>query len=403
MRLSWERVVVAVLSTVLLTAVGCPPQQKKGSPPTKPDGEKQTTEKKQTADKQNSEAKMGIKKDSIGKTPDGTEVDQYTLTNANGLRVKIMTFGATITSVETPDRDGKVENITLSLDSLADYFKEFPYLGSTVGRYANRIAKGKFSLDGKEYTLAVNNGPNHLHGGIKGFDKVVWKAEPVETGDSVGVKFSYVSADGEEGYPGKLSAQVTYSLTNDNQLKMDYAATTDKTTVVNLTNHTYWNLSGGGSGDILGEALVLNADKYLPVDSTLIPLGTPKDVKGTPMDFTAPHAIGERIDEVEGGYDHCYVLNQKDAKELSLAAHVVDPKSGRVMDIFTTQPAIQFYTGNFLDGTLKGKGKPYEKHFGFCLETQHYPDSPNQPGFPSTVLKPGEKYEQSTVHKFSVK
>jgi aldose 1-epimerase len=381
MKLSWERVVVAVLSVVLLTAVGCPPQQKK----------------------ETSEAKMDIKKDSIGKTPEGTEVDQYTLTNANGLRVKIMTYGATITSVETPDRDGKVENITLSLDSLADYFKEFPYLGSTVGRYANRIAKGKFSLDGKQYTLAVNNGPNHLHGGIKGFDKVVWKAEPVETGDSVGVKFSYVSADGEEGYPGKLSAQVTYSLTNDNQLKMDYLATTDQPTVVNLTNHNYWNLSGGGSGDILGEEVVLNADRYLPVDSTLIPLGTLKDVKGTPMDFTAPHGIGERIDEVEGGYDHCYVLNRKDEKDLSLAARVVDPKSGRVMEIFTTQPAIQFYTGNFLDGTLKGGGKPYEKHFGFCLETQHYPDSPNQPDFPSTVLKPGEKYEQSTVHKFSVK
>ncbi len=271
-----------------------------------------------------SEAKMSISKQSWGKTPEGAEVDLYTLGNANGLRVKIMTYGATITSVEVPDRNGKSENITLHLDSLADYLKGHPFFGSTVGRYGNRIAKGKFSLDGKQYTLATNNGPNHLHGGLKGFDKAVWKAEPVETDDSVGVVFSYESADGEEGYPGALSVRVTYSLTNDNELKMAYWAKTDKPTVLNLTNHTYWNLDDGGASDVLGHELTLNADRYLPVDAGLIPLGELKSVKGTPMDFLQPKTIGARIDQVEGGYDHCYVLNKEQGeKGLSLAARVV--------------------------------------------------------------------------------
>ncbi len=351
-----------------------------------------------------SEAKMSISKQSWGKTPEGAEVDLYTLGNVNGLRVKIMTYGATITSVEVPDRNGKSENVTLHLDSLADYLKGHPFFGSTVGRYANRIAKGRFSLAGKPYTLAVNNGPNHLHGGLKGFDKVVWKAEPVETDASVGVVFSYASADGEEGYPGALSVRVTYSLTNDNELKMAYWAKTDKPTVLNLTNHTYWNLGDGGASDVLGHELTLNADRYLPVDAGLIPLGELKSVRGTPMDFLQPNTIGARIDKVEGGYDHCYVLNkERGEKGLSLAARAVAPKSGRVMEVYTTQPAIQFYTGNFLDGTLHAGDKTYGQHFGFCLETQHYPDSPNQPTFPSTVLKPGEQYEQLTVYKFSVK
>jgi aldose 1-epimerase len=354
--------------------------------------------------KETSEAKMSISKESLGKTAEGAEVDQYTLGNGNGLRVKIMTYGATITSVEVPDRNGKSENVTLHLDSLADYLKGHPFFGSTVGRYANRIAKGKFTLDGKQYTLATNNGPNHLHGGIKGFDKVVWKAEPVESDASVGVVFSYESADGEEGYPGALSVRVTYSLTNDDELKMAYWAKTDKPTVLNLTNHTYWNLGDGGASDVLGYELTLNADRYLPVDAGLIPLGELKNVKGTPMDFLRPNTIGARIKQVEGGYDHCYVLNKEPGeKGLSLAARVVAPKSGRVMEVYTTQPAIQFYSANFLDGTLHADGKTYGPHFAFCLETQHYPDSPNQPTFPTTVLKPGEEYEQLTVHKFSVK
>ncbi len=349
-----------------------------------------------------SENTMSVKKEPYGKMPDGTAVDLYTLTNANGLKVKIITYGATITDVEVPDRNGKLENVALFRDSLADFMdKSTPYFGSTIGRYGNRIAKGKFKLDGKEYTLATNNGPNTLHGGNKGFDKVVWKAEPVKTADTVGVKFTYVSPDGEEGYPGTLTAQVIYSLTDKNKLKMDYTATTDKPTVVNLTNHTYWNLSGAGSGDILGEELMLNADRYLPVDDGLIPTGEIKSVKGTPMDFTKPMTIGSRIDQVPGGYDHCYVLNKKPGEGLTLVAKINDPKSGRVMEIYSTEPAVQFYTGNFLDGTITAGGKTYEKHAAFCLETQHYPDSPNEPSFPSSVLRPGETYKHSTVHKFS--
>ncbi len=346
---------------------------------------------------------MSNTKEPFGKTPEGAEVDLYTLTNANGLRVKIITYGATITSVEVPDRDGRPANVTLSLDSLDDYLKGHPYFGSTVGRYANRIAKGKFSIGGKEYTLAVNNGPNHLHGGEKGFDKVVWKAEPIEGKDFVGVVFSYDSPDGEEGYPGQLSAKATYSLTNANELRMEFTATTDKPTVVNLVNHTYWNLAGGGAGDVLDHLLTLNADRFLPTDDGLIPLGELKPVKDTPMDFTHPMTIGSCIEQVEGGYDHCYVLNKTDGDtEPTFVAKITEPGSGRVMEIFSTQPGVQFYTGNFLDGTLTGGGKPFKRHYGFCLETQHYPDSPNRPEFPSTLLTPGEKYRQTTVHKFSV-
>ena len=351
-----------------------------------------------------SEAKMSISKQSWGKTPEGAEVDLYTLANANGMRVKIMTYGPTITSVEVPDRNGKTENVTLCLDSLADYLKGHPFFGSTVGRYANRIAKGKFTLDGKQYTLATNNGPNHLHGGTKGFDKYVWKAEPVEGDNEEGVTFSHESPDGDEGYPGTMSVRVTYSLTSDNELKMAYWAKTDKPTVVNLTNHTYWNLENGGGSDVLGHELTLNADRYLPVDAGLIPVGELKSVKGTPMDFLQAKTIGARISQVEGGYDHCYVLDKDQVENgLSLAARVVAPQSGRLMEVYTTQPAIQFYSANFLDGTLHAGGKTYGKHFAFCLETQHYPDSPNQPTFPTTVLKPGEEYEQLTVYKFSVK
>jgi len=344
---------------------------------------------------------MSIKKEPFGKTADGVEVDLYTLTNVNGLKVKVMTYGATITSVEVPDRDGKPANVTLCCDTLEDYLAGHPYFGSTIGRYGNRIAKGKFTLDDVEYTLATNNGPNHLHGGEKGFGKVVWTAEPVETDNSVGVKFSYTSPDGDDGYPGTLQAAVTYSLNNDNELKMDYTATTDKPTVCNLTNHTYWNLGGAAAGDVLGHEMMINADGFLPVDDGLIPLGIIEPVKGTPMDFTEPKPIGSRIEQVEGGYDHCYVLNRKEGEKMCLCAKVVDPKSGRVMEIYTSEPGVQFYTGNFLNGENKGGGVAYEKHYAFCLETQHFPDSPNQSDFPTTVLRPGETYRHTTVHKFS--
>jgi aldose 1-epimerase len=341
----------------------------------------------------------------LGETKDGKDVFVYTLTNAHGLRVKLIDYGATVISVETPDKDRKLDNITLGFPTLAGYLDRHPYFGSTVGRYANRIAGGKFRLDGKEYTLATNNGPNHLHGGLKGFDAVIWKAETVKEPAGVGVKFSHTSPDGEEGYPGKLTVTATYTLTNNNELRIDYTAETDKATVVNLTNHCYWNLAGAGSGDILKHELMLAADQYLPIDETSIPTGKPAAVKGTPFDFTETHTIGERIDQIKEpphttkGYDHCYVLRGQEGK-LALAARVKDPKSGRVMEIHTTEPGIQLYCGNFLDGSPAGGG--FKQHEAFCLETQHFPDSPNQPNFPSTVLKPGETFRSTTVHKFSV-
>ncbi len=404
MKRSWKCAAATVLGVVLAAAIGCTNQSgKKPEPGKQPENKSNESGEKMKEKADKTGGKLSVTKEPFGKTPKDAAVDLYTLTNANGLRVKIMTYGATITSVDVPDRDGKIENVTLSLDSLADYIKGCPYFGATVGRYANRIAKGEFKLDGKTYSLAKNNDANHLHGGSVGFDKQVWKAKPVETADSAGVVFTLESPDGDEGYPGKLSAQVTYTLTNSNELKMDYEAVTDKPTVVNLTNHTYWNL--GGAGDVLGHEVTLNADRYLPVDAGLIPTGELKAVKDTPMDFfTKPMTIGSRIAKVEGGYDHCYVLAKKgDDEKMTLVAKVVEPKSGRVMEIVTTQPAVQFYTGNFLDGTLKSGDKAYQKHAAFCLETQHYPDSPNRPEFPSVVLKPGEKYRQSTVHKFSVK
>lgn len=345
---------------------------------------------------------MSVQKKPFGQMPDGTEVDLYTLTNANGLKATITTYGAMLTSVESPDRNGQLANVTLSLESLPGYLAGHPFFGSIAGRFANRIAKGRFALDGAEYKLATNNGANHLHGGRKGFDKAVWKAEPVTGADFVGVVFTLLSPDGDEGYPGTLKATVTYTLNNANELKMDYTATTDKATPVNLTNHAYWNLSGAAAGSILGHELTLNADRYLPVDDGLIPTGELAAVKGTPMDFTQPATVGSRIAQVKGGYDHCYVLKQSQPGELSLAARVVEPKSGRVMEVFTTQPGVQLYTGNFLDGTLKAHGVVYQKHHGLCLETQHFPDSPNRPEFPSTILRPGQTYHEVTVHRFSV-
>ena len=348
------------------------------------------------------ESNMSIERTTLGTLDDGTEVQQYTLRNAAGVEVDVMTLGATLRRVAVPDRDGKNENVTLHLDSLDDYVAGHPYFGSIVGRYANRIAQGRFTLDGTEYTLATNNGPNHLHGGEVGFDKRVWQAEPVERDDAVGLRLTYVSPAGEEGYPGTLTTTVLYELTDDNRLVFDYTAVTDQPTVVNLTNHAYWNLGGATSGSVLDHRLMINADGFLPVDHGLIPLGPVEPVADTPMDFRQPETIGARIDQVEGGYDHCYVLNKPRGEDLPLAARLVDPDSGRVMEVRTTQPAVQFYSGNFLDGTLSANGHAYRKHAGVCLETQHFPNSPNQPEYPSTLLQPGETFHERTEHKFLV-
>lgn len=356
----------------------------------------QTTEKNQMKE----EPKMDIQKQPFGQLPDGQQVNLYVLTNGKGFTAKVMTYGATLVSLDIPDRNGDVADITLGCDSIEGYMAASPYFGSTVGRYANRIAKGKFTLEGVEYTLATNNGENHLHGGNKGFDKVLWQAEPLRQDKAVGVKFVYFSKDGEEGYPGNLACAVTYMLTAENELRITYEAETDKATPVNLSHHSYFNLAGQGEGDILAHELMLAADAYTPVDAGLIPTGEIKAVGGTPMDFTTVHTIGERIGQVEGGYDHNFVL-RSGGRELALAARVRDPKSGRTMEIHTTEPGIQFYSGNFLDGTITGKkGRVYHKHYGFCLEPQHFPDSPNKPNFPSAILSPGEKYSSRTIFKF---
>jgi len=342
---------------------------------------------------------MNVQKQPFGRTPEGTAVEIYALTNDKGLKARVMTYGATLVSLEVPDRTGKPGDIVLGYEALDGYIKNSPYFGSTVGRYGNRIAKGKFTLDGATYRLATNNGENHLHGGIKGFDKVVWKAEPARGDGDVGVKFSYLSKDGEEAYPGNLAVTVVYSLTNANELRISYEATTDKATPVNLTHHSYFNLAGGG--DVLGHELTINAEGYTPVDAGLIPTGEIRPVKDSPFDFTTPHSIGERIAQVEGGYDHNFVLRGGGGM-IDLAVRVYEPKSGRIMEISTTEPGLQFYSGNFLDGTITGKGgKACLKHYGFCLETQHFPDSPNKPIFPSTILRPGAVYKSLTIHKFS--
>ncbi|MGV3639125.1 MAG: aldose epimerase family protein [Adhaeribacter sp.] len=344
---------------------------------------------------------MRMKTESFGQTSDGQQVQLYTLRNENGMQVQITNYGGIVTSILTPDKTGKPGDVALGFDNLEAYIRNNPFFGATVGRYGNRIAKGKFSLDGQEYTLATNNGPNHLHGGKKGFDKVVWAAEPA--GDNT-LKLTYLSKDGEEGYPGNLSTTVTFSLSEDNELKIAYQATTDKATPVNLTNHSYFNLSAGAAETVLQHEVTIKADRFTVVDDKLIPTGELRPVAGTVMDFTKPTPIGTRIAQVEGGgYDHNYVL--RDAKgPLQLAATVSEPVSGRVMEVYTTEPGIQFYSGNFLNGKVTGKGNvAYKKHSGFCLETQHFHDSPNQPGFPSTILRPGETYQTTTVYKFSVK
>ncbi|HTQ63057.1 MAG TPA: aldose epimerase family protein [Candidatus Solibacter sp.] len=343
-----------------------------------------------------------VVKAAFGKLTDGTEIESYTLFNAKGASAKVITYGATLAELHVPDRHGKMGDIVLGFDDLQGYLSQHPYFGGTIGRYANRIAKGKFTLDGKEYQLALNNGPNSLHGGAIGFNRRVWKAEPLEVKDGAAVKFSYLSKDGEENYPGNLRVSVTYTLTNTDELKLQYAAETDKDTVLNLTNHSYFNLSGTDTGDILKYILYINADKYTPVDSTLIPTGKIESVAGTPLDFLKPTAIGVRISEIKdiGGYDHNYVLNGK-AGTLRLAARVTDPESGREIEVFTTQPGVQFYSAIGLNGSIKGKGGvAYEKYGAICLETQHFPDSPNHPNFPSTELKPGEHFHSETIYKF---
>lgn len=340
---------------------------------------------------------------------DGKPVELYTLTNANGLRAEITNYGGIVVRLFVPDREGRPADIVLGYDRLVDYLKDTPYFGAIVGRYGNRIAKGRFTLDGVEYRLATNDGDNHLHGGVKGFDKVLWKAEPLAKGNAVGLRLRYTSKDGEEGYPGTLKVAVSYLLTNDNELKIEYEAETDRPTPVNLTHHGYWNLAGHGEGDILSHVLMLNADRFLPVDEGLIPTGELRPVKGTPMDFTTATAIGARIHQDDEqlrrgkGYDHCWVLTRRGAG-LSLAASVYETTSGRTMEVWTTEPAIQFYSGNFLDGSNVGKGgKVYSHRYGFCLETEHYPDSPNRPEFPSTVLRPGKRYQTTTIYRFGVK
>jgi aldose 1-epimerase len=342
-------------------------------------------------------------KQTVGKTQDGRSVEEFTLANG-AMRVKLLSLGALVSSIQTPDKSGKLGEITLGFDNFAGWEKNGPYFGVTTGRYANRIAKGKFTLDGKEYKLATNNGPNHLHGGVVGFNRRLWAPEPFESRAGVGVRFRYTSPDGEEGYPGTLKTTVTYTLTPANELRIDYEATTDKATHVNLTNHAYWNLAGRGSGTVLDHEIQINADRYLPVDDTAIPTGELASVKGTPMDLTQPTKIGAKIKEVVGGgggYDHCYVLNPGKSGELNFTARVHEPKSGRVMEIYTTEPGVQFYTGNFLDGSESGAGN--KQHYGFCLETQHYPDSPNKPDFPTTLLPAGGTFKSTTVHRFSVR
>ena len=351
---------------------------------------------------------MGIRKDRFGKTIESAAADIYTLTNAQGMEVKITNYGATVVSLKVPDRYGKPVDVTLGYDSLEEYLRGSYYFGCIVGRYANRIAGGKFALQGKEYTLVKNEGNNHLHGGIRGFDKVLWQSEKPVTGAVPGLILKYFSRQGEEGYPGSLSVAVTYNLTDENELKIDYEAQTDQPTVINLTHHSYFNLAGAGSGDILDHILTILADQFTPVDNRLIPMGELRSVRGTPMDFIQPTVIGARIEQDDeqlilgNGYDHNWVLNKEEGA-LALTARVFEPHSGRTMEVHTTEPGIQFYSGNFLGDQIKGKGNQiYHRRGGFCLETQHYPDAPNQPQFPSTVLEPGEKYKQTTIYHFSI-
>lgn len=353
--------------------------------------------------------KMHITNQPFGQLEDGTKVELFTLSNDSGMIVKITNYGGIITSIIVPDKNGVFSDVALGYDFLQGYLEKTPYFGAIVGRYGNRIGNGQFVIDGTTYKLPINNGPNALHGGLVGFDKVVWEAQELKENDSVGLELKYTSKNMEEGYPGKLDVTVTYTLTRDNELKINYAATTDKATHVNLTNHSYFNLKDGGATPMLDHKISINAESITPVDETLIPNGEFMPVEGTPFDFRSPVAIGERINadfeqiRFGGGYDHNYVLIGE-LGELKTVAKVTEESSGRIMEVFTTEPGVQFYTGNFLDGSITGKnGHVYNKRHGFCLETQHFPDSPNKPNFPTTLLKPGEEYNTTTVYKFSVK
>jgi aldose 1-epimerase len=353
-------------------------------------------------------AKARVDKRVFGKLEDGAPIDIYTLKNRNGLQVEITTYGGAVVSIKTPDRSGRMSDIVLGYGDANGYVSDISYFGALIGRYANRIARGRFTLNGVEYHLPQNNGVNHLHGGVRGFHKVVWKARELTRTDGVGLELTYLSKDNEEGYPGNLSVTVNYVLSDANELRIEYHATTDKETVINLTHHSYFNLAGAGMGDILRHEVKINADRFTPVDETLIPTGELRAVKGTPFDFSRATAIGSRINQADDqlvfgkGYDHNFVLNKK-GQELSLAATVYEPTSGRALEMWTTEPGVQLYSGNFLDKVRGKAGKVYNVHGGFCLEAQHFPDSPNQPAFPSTVLKPGERYTQTTVYKFMVR
>ena len=355
------------------------------------------------------QAQGTITKQSFGKTDAGEKIDLYTLRNTHGVEATITNYGGIVVSLRVPDRNGKFDDVVLGFKDLDNYLKPGPYFGALIGRYGNRIAKGRFMLNGVEYKLAVNNGENHLHGGVKGFDKVIWTGKEMKTKAGPALALTYLSKDGEEGYPGNLSVRVVYTLTNNNELKIEYSATTDKDTVTNLTHHSYFNLAGEGNGDILNTRVTINANRFVPTDAGSIPLGELRKVSGTPFDFLTPHTIGERINQDDeqlkfgSGYDHTWVINGRMGL-MRFAALAYEPASGRVMQVWTTEPGVQFYTGNFLDGTLTGKsGKLYPRRSGFCFETQHYPDSPNQPSFPTTTLKKGATYKSTTIYRFSSK
>jgi aldose 1-epimerase len=344
---------------------------------------------------------MPISVQPFGTLPGGSPVSLYTLTNESGMSAAVTDYGALLVSLRTADREGRLAEITLGFDGLAGYLGKHPYFGATVGRYANRIGDARFSLDGQEYRLAANNGANHLHGGVVGFDHLLWEADAFEEEGTAGVCFSRISPDGEEGYPGNLQVTATYTLTEMDELRIDFEAMTDRATPVNLTNHTYFNLKG--SGDILGHLVQIAASRYTPVNPALIPTGKLAKVAGTPLDFTTPHLVGERFAAVAGGYDHNFVIDRKADGELVCAARVEEPESGRVLEVFTTDPGIQFYTGNFLDGTLAGRGSVrYQPQAGFCLEPQKFPDSPNQPAFPNSILRPGEMYLHTILFRCGV-
>ncbi|HYH01376.1 MAG TPA: aldose epimerase family protein [Terriglobales bacterium] len=376
------------LSAVMIISAGCKPKVETKPAPTAPP----------------------LPTSSFGKTADGKDAVLYVLKNKNGMEAAITNFGAALVSLKAPDRQGKLADIVLGYDQASGYENGKAYFGGTIGRYGNRIGKGKFALNGTTYTLATNNGANHLHGGKRGFDKVLWEAKDASGAGGQALQLTYTSKDGEEGYPGNLNVQVTYTLTDNNELKIDYSATTDKDTVVNLTNHSYFNLTGDPKNDILSHELLVKASRFTPVDSGLIPTGELKPVKGTPFDFTTSTAIGARIKQTNEqlklgkGYDHNFVLDRPEGAGLVKVAEVYEKTTGRVLEVQTTEPGIQFYSGNFLDGTEKGKGgQAYAHRTGFCLETQHFPDSPNKPEFPSTTLKPGQQYKTTTVYKFSAR